>query len=77
MVIMMLRPDIVLKDLRGNINTRIAKLNAGEYDAIILAATGIQKLKIENEVNILIQFQQMLWFHQWDKYSWNWNYKWS
>ena len=50
MAIMMLRPDIVLKDSRGNINTRIAKLNAGEYDAIILAATGIQKLKIENEV---------------------------
>ena len=50
MAIMMLRPDIVLKDLRGNINTRIAKLNAGEYDAIILAATGIQKLNIENEV---------------------------
>ena len=50
MAIMMLRPDIVLKDLRGNINTRIAKLNAGEYDAIILAATGVQKLKIENEV---------------------------
>ena len=50
MAIMMLRPDIILKDLRGNINTRIAKLNAGEYDAIILAATGIQKLKIEHEV---------------------------
>ena len=50
MGIKMLRPDIVLKDLRGNINTRIAKLNAGEYDAIILAATGIQKLQIEDEV---------------------------
>ena len=50
MAIKMLRPDIVLKDLRGNINTRIAKLNAGEYDAIILAATGIQKLQIEDEV---------------------------
>ncbi len=50
MAIKMLRPDIELKDLRGNINTRIAKLNAGEYDAIILAATGIQKLQIENEV---------------------------
>ena len=50
MAIKMLRPGIELKDLRGNINTRIAKLNAGEYDAIILAATGIQKLKIENEV---------------------------
>jgi len=50
MAIKMLRPDIVLKDLRGNINTRIAKLNAGEYDAIILAATGVQKLGIEDEV---------------------------
>ena len=50
MAIKILRPDIDLKDLRGNINTRIAKLNAGEYDAIILAATGVQKLGIENEV---------------------------
>lgn len=50
MAIKLLRPDIVLKDLRGNINTRIAKLNAGEYDAIILAATGVQKLGIANEV---------------------------
>lgn len=50
MALKLLRPDIELKDLRGNINTRIAKLNAGEYDAIILAATGIQKLGIEDEV---------------------------
>lgn len=46
----LLRPDLELKDLRGNINTRIAKLKAGEYDAIILAATGVQKLQIEDEV---------------------------
>ena len=50
MEIKILRPDINLKDLRGNINTRIAKLKAGEYDAIILAATGVQKLQIEDEV---------------------------
>ena len=49
--IKLLRPDIELKDLRGNINSRIAKLKAGEYDAIILAATGVQKLQIEGEVN--------------------------
>ncbi len=48
--IKLLRPDVKLKDLRGNINTRIAKLKAGEYDAIILAATGVQKLQIEDEV---------------------------
>lgn len=50
MALKILRPDIELKDLRGNINTRIAKLNAGEYDAIILAATGIEKLNLQNEV---------------------------
>ncbi len=50
MALKLLRPDIELKDLRGNINTRIAKLNAGEYDAIILAATGLQKLGLENEI---------------------------
>lgn len=50
MEIKLLRPDLKLKDLRGNINTRIAKLKAGEYDAIILAATGVQKLQIEDEV---------------------------
>ncbi|PHO13842.1 hydroxymethylbilane synthase [Malaciobacter marinus] len=54
MEIKMLRPDVVLKDLRGNINTRIAKLKAGEYDAIILAATGVQKLQIEDEVNYFV-----------------------
>jgi len=54
MELKLLREDITLKDLRGNINTRIAKLKAGEYDAIILAATGVQKLKIENEVKYFI-----------------------
>ncbi|WP_419771390.1 MAG: hydroxymethylbilane synthase [Candidatus Marinarcus sp.] len=62
MAIKLLRPDIVLKDLRGNINTRIAKLNAGEYDAIILASTGVQKLGIENEVKYFtpISVDQMI-----------------
>ncbi len=50
MAIKILRPDIILKDLRGNINTRIKKLNNGEYDAIILASTGVQKLGIQKEV---------------------------
>jgi len=50
MAIKILRSDIKLKDLRGNINTRIEKLNAGEFDAIILAATGIEKLNLQNEV---------------------------
>jgi hydroxymethylbilane synthase len=39
-----LRPDLQLRDLRGNVNTRLAKLDAGEYDAIVLACAGLQRL---------------------------------
>jgi len=39
-----LRPDLDIRDLRGNLNTRLAKLDAGEYDAIILAAAGVLRL---------------------------------
>ena len=38
------RPDIIIHPLRGNLDTRIKKLEAGEYDAIILAAAGIRRL---------------------------------
>ena len=39
-----LRPDLVIRDLRGNVNTRLAKLDAGEYDALILASAGLIRL---------------------------------
>ncbi|MEO1575564.1 MAG: hydroxymethylbilane synthase [Pseudomonadota bacterium] len=38
------RPDLQLKPLRGNVDTRLAKLDAGDYDAIILAAAGLKRL---------------------------------
>ena len=38
------RPDLTLFDLRGNVNTRLEKLDAGEYDAIILAVAGLKRL---------------------------------
>lgn len=38
------RPDLLIEPLRGNVNTRLAKLDAGEYDAIILAAAGLIRL---------------------------------
>ncbi len=50
MQILALRPDLVIKNLRGNINTRIRKLKEGEYDAIILATAGINRLGLNNEV---------------------------
>lgn len=45
-----IRPDLVLKDLRGNVNTRLKKLEDGEYDAIILAAAGLKRLGFEDKV---------------------------
>jgi hydroxymethylbilane synthase len=41
------RPDCTLKDLRGNVPTRIDKLRQGEYDAILLARAGVDRLKID------------------------------
>jgi hydroxymethylbilane synthase len=55
-----LRPNMVVKDLRGNIDTRIAKLDNGDYDAIILAAAGLTRLGLEHRINNLIRSREML-----------------
>lgn len=44
------RPDLQLLDLRGNVNTRLAKLDAGDYDAIVLACAGLQRLGLEARI---------------------------
>lgn len=50
MQLLLLRPDLVIKDLRGNVDTRIRKLKEGEFDAIILAAAGINRLGLNGVV---------------------------
>lgn len=45
-----LRPDLKIIDLRGNVNTRLKKLDNGEYDAIILAAAGLKRLEFEDRI---------------------------
>lgn len=55
-----LRPDLVIKDLRGNVNTRLAKLDAGDYDAIILACAGLIRLGMENRITQPIPQEQSL-----------------
>lgn len=45
-----LRPDLDLRDLRGNVNTRLAKLDAGEFDAIVLALAGLKRLGLDGGV---------------------------
>ena len=45
-----LRPDLQLRDLRGNVNTRLAKLDAGDYHAIVLACAGLQRLGFDARI---------------------------
>jgi hydroxymethylbilane synthase len=45
-----MRPDLEILDLRGNVNTRLKKLDDGEYDAIILACSGLTRLRFENRI---------------------------
>jgi len=44
------RPDLHLLDLRGNVNTRLAKLDAGDYDAIVLACAGLERLGLATRI---------------------------
>ena len=48
-----LRPDLIIKDLRGNVDTRIKKLQNGDFDAIILASAGINRLGFGESVKYI------------------------
>lgn len=48
------RPDLRIEALRGNVNTRLAKLDAGNYDAIILAAAGLKRLGFHSRIRSLL-----------------------
>ncbi|MGB0892999.1 MAG: hydroxymethylbilane synthase [Parashewanella sp.] len=50
-----LRPDLEIKDLRGNVGTRLAKLDNGDYDAIILAAAGLIRLELSSRIASYIE----------------------
>ncbi|KRP65316.1 hydroxymethylbilane synthase [Pseudomonas orientalis] len=54
------RPDLQVRFLRGNVNTRLAKLDAGEYDAIILAAAGLIRLGFEDRITRAISVEDSL-----------------
>ncbi|WP_188152281.1 hydroxymethylbilane synthase [Teredinibacter waterburyi] len=54
------RPDLEVTFLRGNVNTRLAKLDAGEYDAIILAAAGLIRLEMGDRIRSFISPEFML-----------------
>jgi hydroxymethylbilane synthase len=55
-----LLPNVVVKELRGNIDTRVAKLDRGEYDAIILASAGLLRLELKHRISIVLPRKDML-----------------
>jgi hydroxymethylbilane synthase len=55
-----LRPDLVVADIRGNVDTRLKKLDAGEYDAIILAQAGLTRLGLTDRITQRLSPDQML-----------------
>jgi len=56
----LLRPDLRIEPLRGNVNTRLAKLDNGDYDAIILAAAGLERLKLAERISQVFTPDEML-----------------
>ena len=55
-----IRPDLVILDLRGNVNTRLMKLDKGEYDAIILACAGLIRLGFKDRIKQPLDAQTSL-----------------
>ena len=54
------RRDVVVKDLRGNVDTRIRKLDEGQYDAVILATAGLVRLGLQERISARISVTEML-----------------
>ena len=55
-----LRPDLEIEGLRGNLDTRLKKLDDGQYDGIVLAAAGLKRLGLESRIRAVFEPEQML-----------------
>ena len=56
----LMRPDLRIEPLRGNVNTRLAKLDSGDFDAIILAAAGLERLGLQHYISQQFTPDEML-----------------
>ena len=55
-----LRPHLTVKELRGNVDTRLRKLDSGEYDAVILASAGLRRLGLAQRISAPVEIEEML-----------------
>ncbi len=58
--ILSLKPDLKIRDIRGNVDTRLKKLDDGEYDAILLAVAGMKRLGLEERITEVIPLDKMI-----------------
>ena len=54
------RPDLELRDIRGNVETRLRKMDEGEYDAIVLAEAGLKRLELADRITELLPLENVL-----------------
>jgi hydroxymethylbilane synthase len=54
-----IRPDLQIENIRGNVDTRLRKLDEGQYDAIVLAAAGLRRLGWENRITEVLEPEVM------------------
>lgn len=55
-----LRPDIVLRPIRGNVDTRISKVTGGDYDAVVVALAGLRRMGLEPRASHIFSIDEML-----------------
>jgi hydroxymethylbilane synthase len=54
------RPDVEIRDIRGNVETRLAKMHDGEYDAVVLAEAGLRRLGLTQEIGHRFSVEEMV-----------------
>ena len=54
------RPDVEIRDIRGNVETRLAKMHAGDYDAVVLAEAGLSRLGLTDEIDHRFSIEEMV-----------------
>jgi hydroxymethylbilane synthase len=55
-----IRPDLDIADIRGNVGTRLSKLDAGEFDALVLATAGLERMALEHRIGYEFDYAEML-----------------
>lgn len=54
------RPDVEIRDIRGNVETRLAKMHGGDYDAVVLAEAGLRRLGLTDEIDHRFSIEEMV-----------------